>query len=272
MRRKAFSLIELLVIMAVIGILAAIILPVFFRAKEQAKRTADITNMNSIQQALGIYRSDQGGFPPLLIQVAEYDGTMLRRVSEVRRGFIYKSKLNDITAFHSEGNPASDESATVQACWPNGDPRAASLGPNEQQFKGPGDLVTYTDLAWNFNPAPLNGQSPSAAAEFYAYDNYDVAPSLNPNCASPDGFELRYILFWTVMGQQGGGPSDNQRQLGYRDPREDTIVTWNTFYQDTSGSPAQPTTSPDTIVLMLSGQAKPHNGRDVYDRSWRFGQ
>ncbi len=270
MRRKAFSLIELLVVIAVIAILAAILLPVFFRAKIQNRRASDITNMMSIQQAMHLYKTDQGGFPPLLIQAAEYNGNMLRRVGEVKRGFLYKSSINDISVFHSAAATISDESMTVQACWPTVDSRGT--GPQETQFKGPNDLVVYTDLAFNFDPASLNGQNPGDPVEFYAYDNYDIGRSFNPNCASPAGFELRYILFWTTMGQQGGGPSDNQRQLGYRDPKEDTIITWNNYFQETEGSPPQPKRTKDTIVLMLSGTAKPVDGKDIYERSWRFGQ
>jgi prepilin-type N-terminal cleavage/methylation domain-containing protein len=270
MRRKAFSLIELLVVIAVIAILAAILLPVFFRAKVQARRTSDIVNMKSIQQALHLYKTDQGGFPPMLIQAAEYNGNMLRRVGEVKRGFLYKSRINDITVFHSEGDQNSDESLTVQACWPTIDSRAN--GPQETQFKGPNDLVVYTDLAFNFDPGPLNGQNPGDPVEFYAYDNYDIGRSFNPNCASPAGYELRYVLFWTTMGQQGGGPSDNQRQLGYRDPKEDTIITWNNYFQDTESPSGPPERTKDTIVLMLSGTAKPVDGKDIYERSWRFGQ
>lgn len=270
MRRKAFTLIELLVVIAVIAILAAILLPVFFRAKVQAKRATDITNMASIQRALQMYKTDQGGFPPMLIQAAEYNGNMVRRISEVQRGFLYKSRINDVTVFHSDGDPTSDMSTTVQACWPTKDARAS--GPQETQFRGPNDLVIYTDLAYNFNPGPLNGQNPSDPVEFYAYDSYDIGPSFNPACASTGGFELRYVLFWTTMGQQGGGPSDNQRQLGYRDPKEDTIITWNNFFQDTDGSSGLPKRAKDTIVLMLSGTAKPVDGRDMYERSWRYGQ
>jgi prepilin-type N-terminal cleavage/methylation domain-containing protein len=270
MRRKGFSLVELLVVIAVIAILAAILLPVFFRSKIQAKRTSDITNMSSIQRALHLYKTDQGGFPPLLIQAAEYNGNVLKRISEVQRGFLYKGKVDDISVFHSEGASREDMADTVQACWPMRDARAQ--GPQETQFKGPADLVIYTDLASNFNPGPLNGQNPGDPVEFYAYDNYDIGPSFNPQCASPDRYELRYVLFWTTMGQQGGGPSDNQRQLGYRDPKENTVVTWNTFFQDTEGSPALPTRTNDTIVLLLSGTARPVEGRQVYERSWRYGQ
>jgi prepilin-type N-terminal cleavage/methylation domain-containing protein len=266
MRRKAFSLVELLVVIAVIAILAAILLPVYFRAKVQAKRTSDITNMAAIARALQMYKADQGGHPPLLIQAAEYNGNMLRRISEVQRGFLYKRNIDDISALHSEGDPNGDMSRTVEACWPTRDARAT--GANETQFKGPSDAVVYTDLAFNFNPGSLNGSNPGDPVEFYAYDSYDIGPSFNPQCTQ--GFELRYVLFWTTMGQQGGGPTDNLRQLGYRDAREDTIVTWNTWYQKDQNGP--PTNAKDTIVLYLSGTARPEDGRSVYERSWRFGQ
>src|SRR5688500_14510278 len=156
MRQKAFSLVELLVVIAVIAILAAILLPVYFRAKVQAKRTADVTNMAAIARALSLYKADQGGHPPMLIQAAEYNGNMLKRISEVQRGFLYKRSVDDIEVFHSQADPTGDMSRTIEACWPNIDPRAT--GPSETQFKGPSDTAIYTDLAFNFNPGPLNGQ------------------------------------------------------------------------------------------------------------------
>ncbi|MEO7453194.1 MAG: prepilin-type N-terminal cleavage/methylation domain-containing protein [Fimbriimonadales bacterium] len=268
MRQKAFSLVELLVVIAVIAILAAILLPVFFRAKIQAKRTADITNMAAIARALSLYKSDQGGHPPLLVQAAEYNGNMLKRIEQVQRGFLFKRNIDDVTVLHSQGDPNEDQAATVEACWPTRD--ATASGPSQVQFKGPGDLVRYTDLAFNFNPGPLNGQNPGDPVEFYAYDSYDIGPSFNPQCASADGMELRYVLFWTQMGQGGGGPSDNPRQLGYRDQPEDTIITWNTYFQDETTAPLD--NSKDTIVLYLSGTARPEDGRGIYERSWRYGQ
>ena len=51
--RRAFTLIELLVVIAIIAILAAILFPVFAQAKEQAKKTACLSNTK--QMALGIY-------------------------------------------------------------------------------------------------------------------------------------------------------------------------------------------------------------------------
>jgi hypothetical protein len=229
--------------------------------------------MKSIFQALKLYNLDQGGYPPMLLQVAEYNGATLRRIQDIRRGFLYRAKEKDISVF--TGSIAGERpDILVQACWPNRDSRVNASQPGEYQAFGPGDLVRYTHL--RIDPSALNGDAPTAAARFYAYDSYDVAPTFNPACVSAAGgkkYELRYVLFWTALGQAGGGPLDNTRQLGYNDPKDDTIVTWNTFFERGKGSPPLPTHgSNDTIVLYLNGSVRYHDGLDVYERSWRYGQ
>jgi prepilin-type N-terminal cleavage/methylation domain-containing protein len=56
--RKAFTLIELLVVIAIIAILAAILFPVFAKAKEAAKKTADLSNSKQIGIGLNLYLPD----------------------------------------------------------------------------------------------------------------------------------------------------------------------------------------------------------------------
>lgn len=56
--KKAFTLIELLVVISVIVILAAILFPVFVKARERARCTHCISNLRQIGVATGQYLSD----------------------------------------------------------------------------------------------------------------------------------------------------------------------------------------------------------------------
>ena len=57
-QRAGFTLIELLVVIAIIAILAAILFPVFAQAREKARQSTCISNLNQIGKALIMYQSD----------------------------------------------------------------------------------------------------------------------------------------------------------------------------------------------------------------------
>ncbi|MHB9038438.1 MAG: type II secretion system protein [Armatimonadota bacterium] len=59
--RSGFTLIELLVVIAIIAILAAILFPVFGAAKEAARVTTCINNLNQINKANLMYLDDNSG-------------------------------------------------------------------------------------------------------------------------------------------------------------------------------------------------------------------
>ncbi|MEO6907312.1 MAG: DUF1559 domain-containing protein, partial [Abditibacteriaceae bacterium] len=65
-RRKGFTLIELLVVIAIISILAAILFPVFARARENARRTACMSNLKQIGLGIQMYVQDYDERFPLV--------------------------------------------------------------------------------------------------------------------------------------------------------------------------------------------------------------
>jgi len=62
--RQGFTLIELLIVVAIIGILAAIAVPNFLNAQLRAKIARVEGDLQAMKTAIEMYRSDHGGYPP----------------------------------------------------------------------------------------------------------------------------------------------------------------------------------------------------------------
>ena len=63
-RKRAFTLIELLIVVAIIGILAAIAVPNFLNAQIRAKVARTVSDMKTIATALQMYELDSNALPP----------------------------------------------------------------------------------------------------------------------------------------------------------------------------------------------------------------
>lgn len=70
--RRAFSLIELLVVVAIIVVLAAILFPVFARAKSAAKKTVGLSNTRQLALAVMLYLPDYDDRYPVGISKGEW--------------------------------------------------------------------------------------------------------------------------------------------------------------------------------------------------------
>jgi general secretion pathway protein G len=61
--QRAFTLIELLIVIVILGILATILYPKVFGAPEQARRVKAHTDISTIVSALQLYKIDSGAYP-----------------------------------------------------------------------------------------------------------------------------------------------------------------------------------------------------------------
>lgn len=78
--RKAFTLIELLIVVAIIGILAAIAVPNFINAQIRAKIAKSQAEMQTIATALESYHIDHGKYPPFINSSGQNINPVSRRL------------------------------------------------------------------------------------------------------------------------------------------------------------------------------------------------
>ena len=90
-RRPGFTLIELLTVIAIIGILAAIIIPVVSKVRTSAKRAQGISNLRQIMVASLTYTQENRG--RWFAKPNDDDGTMY---TEVLGRYIISSKNKDV--------------------------------------------------------------------------------------------------------------------------------------------------------------------------------
>ena len=283
MKRVAgFTLIEILVVIAIITILSAIIFPVFARAKNGAYKNSDMASMNQLRTALQLYYTDQDGYPPALLgYVTLYtSGPEVGNVipANLLNSYLYKDRVKTLSTFKPSYNNSGFLDVT-SAVYPNQDPRGIGTAP-VIDLNGDGIIDKADDIAearQAYGPGDGNvclgggviGTCLSGIeAAYYSMSGYDVATVRDS--LGDVRTELRYTLFWTEYSLDlNGSAFDDPRQLGYAFPPDDAVITCNSYFREYDANNV-PIPGNLEIVLYVGGSAKPYDSRVTFERSWRI--
>jgi type IV pilus assembly protein PilA len=158
--QKGFTLIELMIVVAIIGILAAIALPKFADMLEKSREGATRGNLDSIKSAINIYNADQAGAYPVIL-------TDTHAASSTDVNFVKK---------YMDSLPSVKVTAK------------SDLNANALQGSGPGvgnSIVTSAIIQTNYNGAG-NGVATTAlnantAGKGWRYDSIEGRMWVNSN-------------------------------------------------------------------------------------------
>lgn len=116
---KGFTLIELMVVIAIIAVLVAIAIPAYMQATDNAKRKTSQANLRTIDGALNVYYAENGAWPTSADPVVLVDEYL--KAAPV--------------------NPFTQSSSTTDG-YELGD-TVAGTGPFRKAFDKSGEGVTY---------------------------------------------------------------------------------------------------------------------------------
>jgi len=123
--QKGFTLIEMLVVIAVIGILAATVLTSLGPAKNKAKDTRIISALNQVRTlAETVYDGDYSGMDnallsDLITEVSDNNGTLTYNLSGNSQDYVAWSELNDGNFYCVDsqgGTYRGDTTPTASTC------------------------------------------------------------------------------------------------------------------------------------------------------------
>ncbi|MGI4787699.1 MAG: prepilin-type N-terminal cleavage/methylation domain-containing protein [Janthinobacterium lividum] len=216
--QRGFTLIELLVVIAIIAILAAILFPVFQKVRENARRTACLSNLKQAGLAIIQYEQDTDEKTPCgLSPYGSGVGWAGQVYTYVKSVPVFKcpddSTQGQGSSYGLNSNVVIPSSTTPTGC---GDPNAHPNGVSLAQFNAPASTVLLFEVTGNYdagNPLDITTEaqnggtcngSPAGYGTGYDYDPNGTGDTAVTGSTSGDG-HLKY-----ATGYFPGIPAANQ--------------------------------------------------------------
>lgn len=186
MKKKAFTLVELLTVIVIIGLLVGLLLPILSSIRETAKKTASAATVNAFNIALTMHYNEYG-FPPNKA-ASPYTIDKVLTATELER----------LLAMLEGGDVALDVSVS-----PGGNPkhiRFLSLNEKDKALvNGVYSIGTGANLTNSVNPW---GRSIMAAFDYDGDGNVDL-----PDNSSFGPYAMTYTVkgacaVWTIGGKK----------------------------------------------------------------------
>lgn len=106
--RRAFTLIELMVVVTVIGILVGVLVPALSSARASAKRTACASNLRQIGSGLQMYMSANRDRFPHASFMPSLGASPLAGPKAIRIADVLRAEVGDPAAFHCPNDVSGD--------------------------------------------------------------------------------------------------------------------------------------------------------------------
>ncbi|MCG3138496.1 MAG: hypothetical protein HJJLKODD_02361 [Phycisphaerae bacterium] len=215
MRRKCgFTLVELLVVVAIIALLISILLPSLASAREQARAIVCATHLGDVSKAVGIYLLESDGlYPPSYLYMSDAEGNVNWDLQgDNSYGYQHWS-------FLLYRNGAAKEEAFTCPSIPHGGHPASNPGKDLRNWEGGQTPASQEGQPTGFNP-PSDRQAPRMAFMANGFimprNKFDTIASGGPrynflvdeNKIDNNGKTILFAEYprnWRTMAKDAGG-------------------------------------------------------------------
>lgn len=164
-RRAGFTLVEMLVVIGIIAVLAALLLPAVMRAMNSARNTAIALEVNQLASAIEAYKQDKGDYPPNFRERTVVERHLRKCYPKIDPqyvqaflGTVFPSGVNTLT------NPVIDEGESL-VFWlsmTDSDPRFPFLS-----YFNPNNLTASPKKYYDFDQTRLINSVPNDLVPAY---------------------------------------------------------------------------------------------------------